>query len=161
MFREQEFSSVVQRYLLMFAWSSSDCVSPLGDKEVLERFRCFRPMGSLASWALRAETPVGTHTHTQTHTLTHTHTQTHTQELSVCSCVATRGRTASPLRLVESSQYKGYYGVIPLLQSRASIRPMQKHRRPISTCLPVTLNSSTAWERQASCARRTRVTSVT
>lgn len=36
---------------------------PLGDMEVLERFRCFRPMGSLASWALRAETPAESDTH--------------------------------------------------------------------------------------------------
>ncbi len=45
-------------YILVF----SVC-SPLGDMEVLERFRCFRPMGSLASWALRAETPGESDTH--------------------------------------------------------------------------------------------------
>lgn len=31
--------------------------------EVLERLRCFRPMGSFASWALRAETPAESNTH--------------------------------------------------------------------------------------------------
>lgn len=39
--------------------------SPLGDMEVLERFRCFRPIGSLAIWALRADAPAGKQTHTQ------------------------------------------------------------------------------------------------